>query len=153
MTGRTTPKRLRRGIAAALTAALVLAVPNLVAAQTGTGFATPPNFGAGGQAAVVFLGGSVDDLEAAARASGANGAWAQDAEGRFQLLVVGGPAFLRDDFAARFPAGFATATALTLTRAPGATAPPPIVTSTPVSTPAPRPTAFPGGVPGPSANQ
>lgn len=121
------------------------------------GFAAPPVFGSGGQAAAVFLGGSVDDLEAAARDAGANGVWAQDAGGRFELLVVGGPPFLRDAFATRFPAAFPTAVAVTLTRPPGAAStPPPIVTSTPpggaTATPA-RPSTFPGGVPGPSANQ
>jgi hypothetical protein len=144
-----------RTVAALLLAlALLLGGAHLAAAQA-NGFAATPTFGAGGQAAAVFLGGAVDDLEAAARTSGANGVWAQDGEGRFQLLVVGGPAFLRDGFAERFPGGFASAVAVTLTRPPGTSGPPPpVVTSTPTtSTPGPRPTAFPGGVPGPSANQ
>jgi hypothetical protein len=118
-------------------------------AQASGAFAGTPTFGAGTQAAAVFLGGSVDQLEAAARATGANGVWVQDGGGRFQLLVAGGPAFLRDAFTAQFPGGFATATAVTLTRPFGASStPPPIATSTPT----PRPTV-PGGIPGPSTNE
>lgn len=142
---------------AAVAGAVLLALGLGVARAQTAAFAAPPTFGAGGQAAAVFLGGSVNELEAAARGASANGVWAQDAEGRFELLVVGGPAFLRDGFAARFPTGFASAVAVTLTRPPGAAGtPPPIVTSTPAPDPTavpPRPGTFPGGVPGPSANQ
>ncbi len=144
----------RAAVGLAVTATLGLALlarTGVTQAQAAGGFAGAPNFGAGTQAAVVFLGGSVDQLEAAARASGANGVWAQDAGGRFQLLVVGGPTFLRDAFTAQFRGGFATSTALTLTRTPGATAPPPVITSTPSPGTTPRPTT-PGGVPGPSTN-
>lgn len=144
---------------AALFVALLLAtaLPRMRAAEAAGGtFAAPPVFGASGQAAVVFVGGSVDDLEGAARASGASGVWAQDASGTFQLLVVGGPAFLRETFVARFPAGFASATALTLTRPAGATSGPtltPAPTATPASPTAPAvPARPPGTVPGPSAN-
>ena len=122
--------------------------PGVAQAQASGAFAAPPNLGTGTQEAAVFLGGSVDQLEAAARGAGANGVWAQDSGGRFQLLVVGGPSFLREAFAAPFPAGFASSTAVTLTRAAGGAPPPAIVTSTPT---APRP-ASPGAIPGPSTN-
>jgi hypothetical protein len=144
------PRALLTVIAAGTVA--LIGASGLAQAQASGAFAAPPNFGTGTQAAAVFLGGSVDQLETAARGAGANGVWAQDSGGRFQLLVVGGPSFLRDAFAAPFPGGFAASTAVTLTRTPGATPPPAIVTSTPT---APRPTtpgASPGAIPGPSTN-
>ncbi len=123
-----------------------------VEAQTTGGFASAPTFSNGGQAAVVFRGGSVASLETAARTSGATGVWAQDALGGFQLLVVDGPPFLRETFTSRFPAGFGSATAVTLTRPAGATSvPPPTVTQPPTGTPAGIPPTR-GGVLGPSAN-
>lgn len=79
-------------------------------------FVAPPVFGANGQAAVVFLGGTVDQLSMAAGAAKASGAWMQDSAGTFQLLIVGGPSFLADTFKAKFPAGFGGAVAVTLTR-------------------------------------
>lgn len=79
-------------------------------------FVATPVFGAQRVAVVVYAGGSVDQLEAAARAASASGAWVQDASGAYQLLVVDGPAFLNATFRARFASGFATAIALTLTR-------------------------------------
>ena len=79
-------------------------------------FSGTPAFSASGQAFVVFSGGSTDQLEAAAAAVEAKGVWAQDANGRFTLLVVRGPAFLRKDFDAGFPSGFATTVAMTLVR-------------------------------------
>ena len=84
-------------------------------AATGT-FASPPTFGTSGQALAVFLGGSVADLEIAAKAAGATGVWAQDANGAFQVLVLGGPSFINDGFRGSFPGGFPANTALTLTR-------------------------------------
>lgn len=119
-------------------------------ASAGGAFAFAPTFSAGGQAAAVFLGGSVGQLEAAARDHAASGVWVQDGSGAFQLLVVGGPAFLRDAFTSRFPTGFASAIAVTLTRPPGAAgAPPPVLVPVPA---APTATPFPTGVPGPSTN-
>ena len=79
-------------------------------------FAAVPVFDARGLASVVFMGGTVDQLETAALAAGANGSWAQDSSGAFQLLVVGGPSFLKDGFKTKFPSGFGV-TAFTLTRA------------------------------------
>ncbi|MDO8678734.1 MAG: hypothetical protein Q7R30_09250, partial [Acidobacteriota bacterium] len=120
---------MRTRTAAAAVAALLFAMcaVSIVEAQAASegGFAAPPLFGASGQAAVVFLGGSVDQLDAAAAGAGATGVWVQDSGGAFQLLVVRGPSFLRDGFTARFPGGFTTATAATLLRPPGATAPAP----------------------------
>ncbi len=80
------------------------------------GFAAPPAFGGGMIAQVVFLGGTVDDLESATRAAGATGVWAQDATGVYRLLPIGAPAFVRAPFLAAFPNGFAVAAAVTLTR-------------------------------------
>jgi hypothetical protein len=40
----------------------------------------------------------------------------QDASGAYQLLILGGATFIRDSFVARFPAGFAGVTAVTLVR-------------------------------------
>lgn len=82
----------------------------------GGSFAATPVFGASRYALAVYLGGSVDQLEAAARAASASGAWVQDGDGTHQLLVVGGPAFLNATFRARLPVRFAQPTAVTLTR-------------------------------------
>ena len=131
-------------MAALLFAICTAGLVEVQAASEG-GFAAPPVFGASGQAAVVFLGGSVDQLEAAAASAGATGVWVQDSGGAFQPLVVRGPSFLRDGFTARFPGGFTTATAATLIRPPGAAAQAP---ATPSATPSPAPS----GVPGPSTN-
>ena len=68
------------------------------------------------QALAVFSGGSVAQLEASATVSIVNGVWVQDATGTFRLLVVGGPAFINDQFRASFPTGFAANTAVTLVR-------------------------------------
>ncbi len=82
------------------------------------GFTGPPVFGAGLIAQVVFPGGSVADLETATASAGGTGVWAQDAAGAYQLLVVGGPGFLKDAFGAKFPGGFMTLVAVTVVRAP-----------------------------------
>lgn len=158
----TAPKPARRRIM--LAAALVLIVgvglasARAAEAQTAPSFVGTPIFSTGGQAAAVFRGGSVADLEAAARANSATGVWLQDATGSFTLLVIGGPAFLRDVFTAKFPIGFGGAVAVTLTRPVGAATPPSSPsTSAPSSTPAPvaTPTASSpprGGILGPSSN-
>ncbi|MGE3856011.1 MAG: IPT/TIG domain-containing protein [Dehalococcoidia bacterium] len=80
------------------------------------GFAAPPRFSASGQALVIFGGGTPDQLETAASAAGATGVWVQDATGAYQLLVVGGPAFLKDQFRAQFPGGIGANTPASLTR-------------------------------------
>ncbi len=77
-------------------------------------FAAKPVFGAeGGQSASVFLGGSLDELLTAATDAKATGVWAQDAKGDFQLLIVGGPTFIVDQFRSRL-SGFSGPTAVTL---------------------------------------
>ena len=80
------------------------------------GFSATPAFATSGQALVVYGGGTTIQLEAAARSAGASGVWVQDAFGSYQLLIIGGSSFLRDAFVARFPAGFASLTAMTLVR-------------------------------------
>ena len=89
-----------------------------LAAPTGSAgrFSATPVFSPGGQALAIYVGGTVAQLEAAARTSNATGIWVQDASGGYQLLVVNGPAFLRDAFAARFASGFAGVVAVTLVR-------------------------------------
>ena len=78
-------------------------------------FATPPRFNAAsGQAAAVFLGGTADELIAAAADARASGVWAQDASGAFQLLIIGGPSFMVDAFRATFAAPFPGPVAVTL---------------------------------------
>ena len=79
-------------------------------------FVDTPAFSASGQALVIFAGGSVEQLEAAASAARATGVWVQDAGGAFRLLVVGGPAFLKEQFAASFPGALSANTAATLVR-------------------------------------
>lgn len=87
----------------------------LPAAPPGT-FSGPVRFSSSGQALAVFSGGSTGQLETAARAEAAGGAWVQDAIGRFRLLVVDGPPFLRQEFAGAFPAGLWSNVAVTLVR-------------------------------------
>ena len=83
----------------------------------GTGsFAAAPIFSTSGQALVIFTGGTVDQLEGAAVNAKATGVWMQDSTGAYQLLVIGGPAFLKDQFKAKFPSGFAGNTPATVTR-------------------------------------
>ncbi|MFA7248590.1 MAG: hypothetical protein WC273_03070 [Dehalococcoidia bacterium] len=79
-------------------------------------FAATPTFGTIGLALAVYNGGTVAQLEAAARAAEATGVWAQDANGGYQLLVIGGPAFVNDAFRTRFAGGFSRAAAVTLVR-------------------------------------
>lgn len=90
--------------------------PPVLPPTGGTGnFAAPVVYAPSGQALVVFRGGTVAQLEAAARAANATGVWAQDASGSYQLLILGGAAFIRDAFIAKIPA-FAGDTAVTLIR-------------------------------------
>lgn len=85
-------------------------------ARGGVFVTNPITIGPSRSASVVFSDGTVDQLEAAARAASMSGVWAQDAAGTFRLLVVGGPAFLKEQFKAAFPDGFPGPTAVTLTR-------------------------------------
>lgn len=86
-----------------------------VAGGTGA-FLVAPIFSTLGQALVIFGGGTVAQLEVAASAATAKGAWVQDPTGAYQLLVVGGPAFLKEQFQAKFAAGIAVNTPMALTR-------------------------------------
>ncbi len=90
----------------------------VVAAAAGApgSFIAAPVFSTTGLALAVYNGGSVAQLEATARAAGVSGAWAQDASGIYQLLILNGPTFVNDGFRARSPNGFSTAVALTLVR-------------------------------------
>jgi hypothetical protein len=67
--------------------------------------AAPPVFDDSGQALSVFTGGSVEELAEIIETAGAAGVWVQDAEGNFQLFIVGGPAFLGEQFRAAFTGG------------------------------------------------
>ena len=87
-----------------------------VGAATGIGFVTTVRFAPTGQALTVYLGGSTENLDAAARAVGATGVWVQDRDGRFRLLLVSGPGFLCDEFRAAFPQGLSANIAVTLVR-------------------------------------
>jgi len=117
-----------------------LASPIVAEAQIPPGsLAAPPIFTADGVANVVFNGGTVDQLDASAASAGAAGVWVQDATGAFQLLLVGGPAFLKDTFRAKFPNGVGVV-ALTLIAPPGASSRPPSPASTATPTPFATPT-------------
>lgn len=80
-------------------------------------FATPPVFPSTGArlAQVVFLGGTIAQLDTALTGANASGAWAQSANGTFFLYIVGAPAFVNLPFQQAFPSGFTTTTALTVT--------------------------------------
>ncbi len=84
--------------------------PVYVAANTN--FAANPVFDTTGKSLVVFKGGSVEELSASAKAVGATGVWVQDAKGVFQLNLIGGPAFLADQFKAAFGTGFTVTSVL-----------------------------------------
>ncbi len=79
-------------------------------------FAAAPVFGPSGQALVVYNGGTIDQLEAAASTIGATGIWAQDPGGTYRLLIVRGPAFANAAFRSAFPTGFASAVGVSLRR-------------------------------------
>lgn len=123
---------MKRAVTAVILALALLVPASFVGAQT-AGFVSPPVFSKLGVAYVVFLGGSVVELEAATAATGASGAWAQDSTGRFSQLAIGGPSFVSDRFRATYAAGFAGPTAIVLTRA--------VQPSTPGVTPTPTPAA------------
>ena len=146
---------LRHGLAGALALLLagsVLATSAVGAATVGTGefgsassgqiaplpppptpgrFIPSPVYGNLGIALVVYMGGSIADLELAAGSAGAAGVWVQDVTGRFQLLPVQAPAFVTSSFAGAFPSAspsapnFPQAIAVTLIVAPTLATPPP----------------------------
>lgn len=113
-------------------------------------FSGTPAFSPTGLATVVFGGGTVDQLEAAARAGGAAGVWSQDSGGAYVLLAVGAPSFVNDGFRTKFPAGLGLV-AVTLVRSSGAASPSPSPTvpgpaSLSVAIPRPDPSLTPGDV-------
>ena len=79
----------------------------------GGGFASAPAYSSSRVALAVFQGGSVEDLNVALVNAGARAAWVQTAAGEWRLYVAGGT-FVNDAFLDAFPAGFATATPMTL---------------------------------------
>ena len=80
-----------------------MSAASVAAASFGT-FAAPPMFGEQGYALAVYSGGNIDQLEIAASLAGARGVWVQDTAGRYALLPVSGPGFLKAGFASAFPA-------------------------------------------------
>ncbi|MGE3857390.1 MAG: hypothetical protein AB7G21_10595, partial [Dehalococcoidia bacterium] len=79
-------------------------------------FSAPPAFSDRGVALVVFGGGSLEQLEAAAEAAGARGVWVNDTAGTPRLLVVGGAPVLSEAFRAAFADGVPSSTPATLVR-------------------------------------
>ena len=79
-------------------------------------FAAVPAFSRDGIALTIFRGGSLEQLEASARAAGASGAWVQDVDGTMHLQVVDGPAFLNEAVRETFARGIPAVTAVTLTK-------------------------------------
>jgi hypothetical protein len=67
---------------------------------------SPPLFSEHGTSLVMFTGGTTVDLENLARSAGAKGVWVQDKYGKFQLLIVDGPDFMRQPFDKAFPTPF-----------------------------------------------
>ncbi len=103
-------------LCSAAAVALTLYVGATAHAQVPAGtFTSAPPYAASGLANVVFSGGTTDQLEAAAKSVSADGVWVQGTSGSFELLVVGGPAFLKDAFRSKMPAVLGL-TAVTLTR-------------------------------------
>jgi hypothetical protein len=74
--------------------------------------ASAPAFDGTGRALAVFNGGTPTQLSTEGTKVGAKGVWVQDADGMYRLLVIGGPAFLNDDFNAKFPNGLGVASVL-----------------------------------------
>jgi len=74
--------------------------------------ATMPNFDSTGKALAVFNTGTVDQLTSEGVKVKATGIWVQAADGTFQVFVIGGPAFLNDQFRAKFPNAFGVTSVL-----------------------------------------
>ena len=87
---------------------------NLVLVPIGAGGAIRLTNASGATHLIAGVVGWVDD--GTGEPAGATGVWAQDAAGRYQLLVLNGASFLRDQFVAQFPGGFTADTAVTLVR-------------------------------------
>ena len=120
--------RLSRMVVSVVLVLAALSWSTPAQAQVGAGsFASAISYNTAGLGLAVFTGGSITQLEAAGQASSASGIWLQDASGAYQLLVIGGPVFLKAPIQAAFPNGLQT-TAVTVVRA---AAPTPAVTATP----------------------
>src|SRR5262249_52883766 len=102
-------------VVSAASSAPARSTTGIATAATGRMLGTP-SFARDGQALAVFGGGSVAELEGAARAPGAPAVWAQGARGTFHALLIGGPPFVNADFTRTFANGFITATSVTLSR-------------------------------------
>lgn len=99
----------RTVLAAAAVLAVILLITPRATAQT-PGSITQPAYSQTGVAFVVFSGGSLAELRAAAVGNGAGGVWVQGTDGTFLLLTIDGPAFLNTRFEGRYAAGFAGVT-------------------------------------------
>lgn len=104
------------GLTLTVSAATPTPTPTATPAAGRGRLAATPVFDSTGRALAVFTGGTVNELGVAATDSRASGVWVQDASGAFHLYIVGGPAFLGDDFRAKFPGGFASATSVLLVK-------------------------------------
>ena len=78
--------------------------------------ATMPTFDSTGKALAVFNTGTVTQLESEGIKAKATGIWVQAPDGTFQVFVIGGPAFLNDQFRTKFASGFSTFTSVLLVR-------------------------------------
>lgn len=101
----TTPAPAATPTATATPAANPAIPANTPAAQRGK-LASNPVFDPTGRALAVFNGGSIDQLATEAQRVDSKGIWVQASDGSYQVFVIGGPAFLNDQFRAKFPDGF-----------------------------------------------
>lgn len=88
------------------------ALPPAASATAKGVLASNPAFDSTGRALAVFNGGTIPQLEGEAKRVEASGVWVQDADGNYRLLIVGGPAFLNDEFKGKFPNGVGVASVL-----------------------------------------
>ena len=107
---------------------LVLTVPAAAPAPAPTPTPAPPAtvergkiagtpvFDSTGSALAIYAGGTVDELAAEGARHKSTGIWVQDASGTYHLYVIGGPAFIGDQFRAKFPGGFASVTSVLLVK-------------------------------------
>jgi len=84
---------------------LTLTTSGATAAGGAGALAGTPVFDATGKALAVFNTGTVEQLASEGVKAGATGIWVQDPSGELQVFVIGGPAFINDQFRAKFPTG------------------------------------------------
>ena len=108
------PPGLTLTTSAAPATATATPAPTATAAPTGTTgvLANMPTFAADGKALAVFNTGTVDQLTSEGVKVKATGIWVQDSSGAFRLLLIGGPAFINDQFRASFSGGFGVTSVL-----------------------------------------